>query len=579
MFEKIRKPELTKLHQMKGKFTPRFNHPRLYWFKSWIGISCMVFLFTLLMISVYFLADGLRQNTKKPEEKILTSYQQTGQFDYVAYIKADTEAKDSSYTSFFRNIVETIDIVFSYKYVPDSFMELETTTIQINAILSAPGNWQKEIILVPRSLQQPGEFTMQFPLNLAEIEQYFETVETELGFRSKARDITLIAEVFTEIEKGTDILNDTFTTSMTVDASAITIDLGGLTDESQRGYINGVGYSHLGRFGYDVQLGPNSLFGPVTLESKTGPALIRTAGPGADIDIESVDSIDFTFAYNFQNDTNIKSIKEEVEIFGVLENKGKWSEPIEFVPNTSKIDAFTVKFHIDPTNIEKMAQQKDRELMIEGAAKHTLNITAKVHTLAQTEDGTQINEFFNQVYGLELSKNAIEFENELGKNQNGLISDTVFITDTGVGTQRLWTSISTGILFLVLCGFVFVYYQVSPPELPRADREAKKAKRKHKNIMLDVKTIPSLCIGDGLVQLSTLPELVKIADGMAVPILHKNEEGSHLYVAITDNAKFVYMSGEKNHLRQWRVQQTIPGKSESMVGPTGFQQYSGNKGF
>ncbi len=579
MFEKFKKPEFSKFYHMKSPFLPQLNDPRLYWIKGPIGIFCLGLLFVLLIVSIYFTIDAFSQDTQKPEENVLASYQQTGQFDYLTYLKPDVDDSNQGSTSFFRNIVETIDIVLSYKFVPDQPVTVETSEVQINAILSAPGNWQKEITLVPRTPQQPGEFTMQFPLDVAAIEQYFETIATELGFRSKARDVTLVAEVFTKGRTGTQILNDTFTTSMNVDVSSITIGLEGLTDESQRGYVDGIGYSHLGRFGYDVKLGPNSLFGPITLESKIGPSLIRTAGPCADIDIEFVDSIDFTFAYDFQNDTPIKSMKEDVEIFGVLENPGKWSESIDLVPKTSEVDVFTVDFHVDPAEIETWAQQKDSELMIDGGAKHNFNITAKVHTLAQTGDDLQINEFFNQTFGMALSKNAIEFGNEPGKNQSGSITDMIWVTDPSVGAQGLWASLSTGILLLIFCGTVFIFYQVKPPKLPRAEQEAKSAKRKHKSMILDVKSIPPLGISDGLVQLSSLTELVKIADGMAVPILHKNEEGSHIYLIIAENAKFVYMSGDKNHLRQWMGQQTVPSRSDSMVGPAGFQQYSGYKGF
>ena len=518
--------------------------PGIRWLRSRVGIACMAVILISLIFSLYITVRAFQEDTKDPKQNTLATYEHQGQFDYLAYVGAGNNDGQENKVSFFTKIMESVDLVFSYKFVADQPITIESSEIQVDAILSSPGRWQKEINLIPRTTQNPGEFTVQFPFDEDSINQYYTTIEEELGFRARSSDLPIVATVFTRAKRGSEELQDVFTASTVINAGALEFKLEVDSNDSKRGYMDDLGYTHLGRFGYEVKYLPNSLYGPVTYESKQKPSAARPVGPGTDLSGKSVDAVDLSFTYNFQSSIPIESLSESVEITGILENPGEWAESIVLVPKANNIDASTVNFYLNTEALIEKAQQKDEQLGV-SEGKHRLDITAKVQTLARTDVKT-IGEVYTQSLGLSLGKdNTIEFDGELSKTQTDLITETIWVTDTSVGKTRTWASIVSGLLFLLLSEILLGYYWAKPPKLPPADEEAKQAKRKHKDMILDVKEMPLMTVPDGLVELSALAELVRVADGMAKPVLHKVEDDNHIYLVITENAQYLYMSGER----------------------------------
>ncbi len=542
MFEKIRKPIFDIVSFVKFP-RPRRINPRLQWIRGRVGIACMVIVLMLMIFFSYTTVSAFQKDTKTAQENVLASYQHQGEFDYRAFVGMSDDENEQATISFFQKIVESIDLSFSYEFVPDEPVTIESSDIQIDAILANPGKWQKEITLVPRTAQNPGEFTFQFPLDIPQITSHFEAIEEELGFRGKTRDLTIMARVFTSARTSSGELNDTFIVPLKIDAGVLEIELQGVSDESKRDYIDDFGYTHLGKFGYEVKLKSNSLYGTVTFESRSKPAGMRTVGPGADLLGKTVDSADFTFSYDFQSDVPAVLLSENVKVTGVLQHPGKWSETIFLVPEMEKTGGFTVNFHIDPGALEQRAREKDAQLML-AEEEHRLKIAANVQLQAQTDAGP-INETFTQNLDLSLEEGVFKFEDALVKEESGSIAETVWITNAGVGKKRVLSGVGLGIMLALFEGLILGYYWAKPPKLPPADEEAKQAKRKHKDMILDVKEMPLMTVPDGLVELSALAELVRVADGMAKPVLHKVEDDNHIYLVITENAQYLYMSGER----------------------------------
>ena len=542
MFKKFKKAVFDIASSAKALWPWRIN-PGISWIRGRIGVACMAVVLILIIFLSYTAARAFQSDTKNAEKNVLADYQHQGEFDYWAFVDMSDDENEQTTVSFFQKIIESIDLVFSYKFVPDQTITIESSDIQINAVLANPGKWQKEIILVPRTAQNPGEFTFQFPLDMSQITSHFETIEEELGFRGRSRDLTIMASVFTSARTNSGKLDDTFVVPVKVNAGVLEIELQGISDESKRDYFGGLGYTHLGRFGYEVKLKSNSLYGPATFESRNKPAAMKVAGPGSDLLGKTVDAVDFTFSYDFQSDVPVESLSESIKVTGALQHPGKWSETIVLVPEMDKTDDFTVNFHIDPVALEQKAREKDAQLMLAGE-EHSLKIAANVQLQAQTDAGS-IDEAFTQNLGLSLVGGAFEPEDELAKTESGSIDETVWITDNSATKNRILAGVGLVIMLVLLEGLILGYFLVKPPRLSPADEEAKRAKRKYKDTILDVQSIPPVTVPDGLIRLTSLPELVRVADGMAKPILHKDERGNHIYLVIAENSKYVYMSNQE----------------------------------
>ena len=65
-------------------------------------------------------------------------------------------------------------------------------------------------------------------------------------------------------------------------------------------------------------------------------------------------------------------------------------------------------------------------------------------------------------------------------------------------------------------------------------------------MIVEAQEIPAMVIPNGMVQLSSLNELVKIAGGLIKPVLHKVDGEKHIYMIIAEDSKYLYLAQTKS---------------------------------
>ena len=511
------------------------------WIRSRVGIVCLVMLTLLLAASSCGAVMAFQTPMERADEKILLSYQHKGKFDYGTYIKhVDIGEKE-----FFYKIIESVEVIFFYKFVPDKGWSARqvASQVEVSAILEAP-LWEKTFTLVDRATLSGG-FSIPFQLDLASIKEQFDIIDKEIGMVTYPRQVTIEAKVRTRAETDQGRLDDTFVTSAQIELSGTTLKWRGGSNQFKRGYIDELGYAHVGRFGYRVKLAPNSLYGAATLESIAEPDPPLPLGPGSKQsakDVNSIDSIDFTFSYGFESfGRPPRNLAEEVEVTGILENPGNWSDSIVLLPRRNKTGAsFNTRFPLDLAMLYERVEAADSEYGVSGA-KYDLKIRAWVHTVGET-DSKPINEVFTQDFSLSLGKNTIELDKKLTQTKQGAVTNTTWVTEPGVMFGRIGTGIASAAFLFVLPALFVGYLRAAPPEPSAAEKEARQARKKYKGVVVSVRELPPAEASDTTVELNSLAELVVVADGMGRPVFHKVEEQRYIYLVMDGNAKYLYMN-------------------------------------
>ena len=189
----------------------------------------------------------------------LLDYQQTGQFNYKVvsrpsslYDSAVPKTPDPIPTA----AIQSFTLSFRYTSPNPA-----GGPIRISALLENAGNWKKT---VPVSTgNQTAAQAVSFPLDLKAYQDMADAINKEIGTSSSSYDITIQALVpggATSLEgQSTD-----FVQSLAIKMNKTFVRVGDTLDLSQGGTQ--------GRFDYQVQLGDNLLYGPVTLASPPAPA-------------------------------------------------------------------------------------------------------------------------------------------------------------------------------------------------------------------------------------------------------------------------------------------------------------------
>ena len=103
------------------------------------------------------------------------------------------------------------------------------------------------------------------------------------------------------------------------------------------------------------------------------------------------------------------------------------------------------------------------------------------------------------------------------------------------------------VLVMIGGGYLMgVVFRVSPLHLvvkpSPTEREAIQAKKRHKDIITDVTELPTGRAWEMVVPLSTLEDLVKIADGLGKVVLHHAGRERHTYYVIEGMVRYEYVS-------------------------------------
>lgn len=513
-----------------------------------LRITCFALAGALLAASVV----GLGLSAAAPAEDTLAKYEHRGQFDYTVYLKPSILYGDVTLTEaqteegipmvFFRDIIQEVNLSFSYKFDSSQSLANVSSKVVVSIIAENPGVWWKEMTQLEETYTGT-EFNVDFPLNLNHLDGVVDDIEGDIGITSSKRNFIIRAVVHTTAETALgQTIEDEFSYELTAVLTAKKLELQGGLEGTREAYKEGIRYEGKGRFDYEVSLKPNKLYDTTVLKSEAlpvaePPAFPQTLGPGLLYFPKIIDKIAASFSYQFLCDSPISAQLQEVEVTVTIENPANWSRSLVVVPETNKVGNFTISFPIDIGYFTRVIDAIGQETGVRGSS-HNIVIKASVYTVALTDLGN-INEVYTQTLSVKLEANTLAFDKELSGSKSGSIGGAVVVEASGGGSRAPWI-ICLVIALLALGYFGWSQTQLRVATVSAGEAEAARARKKYRQMMVDVEELPGVKPTETVIPLNSLDDLVRIADDLVKPVLHQEEEGRHTYCIIDSGVRYLY---------------------------------------
>ena len=497
----------------------------------------LIVIAVFLIASIFGVVTAFSLPSEIEEQMAQLNYEHEGKFDYIAYLKPsylfgpepEEPPPPPPNPKYPTEIIDSIDMSFTYITAAETSQQVE-----VKAVLENPGIWQKEITLAPE-MTKTGGFTIDFPLDIDEINELFDTIDEEIKITTSVRNVTIIANVVSGSE--------VFTQSLPIILKKTLIEVDSNLSCTQSGAT--------GEFGYIIYLKENSLFDTETLEpplvTPFTPPPPKTVRPGELLFSKLVDRMDVTFYYKFKSDKPVRELTNEITINAILENPGVWSKTLVLVPRTKKSGDFSIGFPLDVNYVLEMIEAIRSETGVP-AESYNLTIKADVHTIAQTDFGP-IDEVFSQTLSTALGKGTLEWNEELVASTPGSIETSVMIPNPNkylglsVSGVRNLSAAVAGIFFLLLLFSIMLYVKLKPAELSQIEREALRTRKKYGERMAEAMSQTPV-EDEKTISIGSMEDLIKVADELGKPVIHQapgTPEEAHAYYVFDGATRYQYL--------------------------------------
>jgi len=529
------------------------------WNEALMRRVLLVVVVAMLVASGFGIQKAYSRPLEVEEETVLLGYQHKGSFDYVARLKSaylydDIALEDSPYSTsavaspsapqakpkYPCDLVQKADMSFAYSFTPDQDVTVQTAEqVEVKALIDRPGTAREERVLVPLT-DAAGDFTVYFSFT---------------GEELTAATTTITADVYTTVESLPDgPMFESFSQSLTITSKGPLLEISSPLTGSQRATFGGLSYQQAGEFGYVMNFKRDCVFGAIELGPPSTPPppppvpSATTVGPGEPLFTRLLDEVNVTFSYRFQPDKRAQNVTEEVVINAILENPNVWRKEFSLVPLTEKDGDFVVGFSLDGDDLSyfnDVYRVIERETGVSGP--HTLTVKADVRTVAQTEQGAVV-ERFSQTLSTTLGRDVLEWGGDLNQSQAGSVrrSEIIPNPDKIMGLSAGWVRglsiLLTAIIVLALVYLVVLSVWLRPETVPPVEKEMLRAKKKHRDAIVDVTELPTVAARERVIKFGSLEELVKTADDMLKPVLHKADNGRHTYCVVDGSLRYEYIS-------------------------------------
>jgi hypothetical protein len=503
----------------------------------------------LLIATIVMMVVGFRAPVQKEKAVTLLDYQLASNFSQDAYGRR-TVPTGTTKQVYFLNIVDSLAGSYNYTFIaPDEVTDVKTT-VRTTATLSSQSGWQKEIIVVP-SRNGAGQVAINFPIDLAVVNDINNTISAEIGLKPSAITVELRAEVSVEAASPSGLITDSFTQTCSFLLGDLTLQWDPVTVQTVKGYQGGLTYRQEGNFGYTINLKPNSLYTTSTLQSET-PAtpttykLVRATTYAAG----SIDAMDIVFNYDLTADKPVNNLNHRVEISGVLTNPDGPQATFEFLPpqDFTDINNVSQQITLDTSLIYDMIQKLEGGTgSNEISNTYQLNITAKARTTGDI-DGKTLDKTVTNTVPVTFSAKSIVWPSTTSTALSDTVGGTIFVDNN---TRPTLLTVSYALLgftvaFILLTVWTYLEWRKRREEHPLSPQwvAAQRMMDKHKDIITDLTAIPAPKEGGQVLMCRSLDELVKLADALLKPILHQVSAGVHLYVVIDGTSRYQYFVSE-----------------------------------
>jgi hypothetical protein len=131
--------------------------------------------------------------------------------------------------------------------------------------------------------------------------------------------------------------------------------------------------------------------------------------------------------------------------------------------------------------------------------------------------------------------------------KSDFVSKTVIVPNSGRMAGIVGSLGVFGMMAVVLSGAIYLYRL--PIQALAWDEKVTRTEKKHKDILVDVQALPPR-VGQLLIPTDSLEDLIKIADALLKPVLHKAEEERHTYCVMDGAVGYEYISEPEPHREQ-----------------------------
>jgi hypothetical protein len=493
----------------------------------------------LLIASLILVQKAYSLPTKVDQQATVLEYRHQGSFDYSADVKpsyfyADYQAPQPV-PQIPVKFIDDCEVTFTFKSE-----EQLSRQVQVDAILENTPSWQKKVALIPVT-DQTGDFVLNFPLDFEYFQNLAATIDTEIGGASASAYFISLEVTVSQPPAFDGQINQNFTQVLPIKVSKYFVEMG--SDLVQRQDTS------VGTFDYTIGLKPNSLFSDATLKPPAPvPSDVRVT-PADPIFLQLVDLINMHFNYQFVSDKPITQGMATVQIDAILEVPNKWSKTFIILPTTMESESFTIAFALDLKRFTEIANIIQTETGI-SSSPYNLNITARVSVNIGTDLGT-IKEDFTQTIQTSLSAGILNWRN-LAQSKSGSIKKMVSIDNQknilwlSLSRARIIFPIAAGIFFVLLIFFAVRYFVPGPTRITSVNRQAEQVAKKYKGLIIEVKELPVVNPGEAVVWLSSLDDLMKTAEGLLKPVLHKATGQRHTYCVLDAATRYEYCLGQED---------------------------------
>lgn len=295
-------------------------------------------------------------------------------------------------------------------------------------------------------------------------------------------------------------------------------------------------YTHGGDLHYDVRLKPNDLYGTTTM------------GPGNTYFRKITEHIDAAFGYEFTCDRDAE-ITCEYDVTACVASGTDWEKRYVLVPQTTfnssgRSVTFVEDLRIDLAHYEGIVSDISDEIGVR-TQNPTVTIKYNIHTIARTNVGN-VDEFFTPDLVIPLNKNAFTIESN-AEEKPGSIKTKKTIIKQNVKNRRTYSTAAAILILISLIIFVSLTRDTETA-VGKAEKEIRSAKKRYGDWIADATDVP-VELGQSVITLRSLGDLVKVAEELGKPIIRKTRD----YYVFDGSMRYEYRSvvtGEATEMKE-----------------------------
>jgi hypothetical protein len=506
------------------------------------NVTFIIITAILLAATIIVALSGFNAPAQVLKTKQLASYNLTGTFTEQAsgYPGTSSQPNVSTDLVYFPQIISQGTGTYTYQFLSANPVSDVQSSVQITALLTAPGLWSKELVLVPSQAMTGNKVT--FPLDVNGLLAQAITISDGLGLGKDVNPtVYLTATVHTDATVGTAAIQDDFVQTCQFTLNSTVLRWSPPLDLAVKGYQSGAAYEQQGDFGYSFTLKSNPLTGAATAGSPA-PVVrpVRKLPPATSYQSDKITNLDINFAYNLASEDAISGINHQVDATAVLSNPDGQQVVFPLITGQQFSGDLNVKLPIDVTLLYDVINKMENTTGNNFDATYNFVVQVNVHTTA-TAPGA-MDDKISTVLPITITASSLSIGDATGNTKTGTISSTTMEPNSGRSTLLM---VALSLLALTVVMALWTGYRIWESRhgfslIGEAWETTQETAAKHKDIFVNVAELPPPGENEKTIQIDSLAELVKLADALLKPVLHLKHDQTHVYCVIDGAVRYIY---------------------------------------